>query len=151
MRTPSRAATKKKRNINESKKSRSETTHIEYDSQALTTKNLRRLNIPEVEGRSHSQSPISSDIVSSISIPSQKPSERSETSIAQTIEVHIDTPSVINTPKEGEGDEDDETAAAKKRDRSPSPATRKKERAAGKKREEEQERIAQKERDKREK
>merc|ERR1712112_110979 len=43
---------------------------------------------------------------------------RSETSIAQTIEAHIDAPSVINTPQEGEGDEDDETMAAKKRDRS---------------------------------
>ena len=70
------------------KKRRSEASHSEYDSQALTTKNLQHMNIPEMGGQNQTHSPISSDLVSSISQPSQKPSEGSETSVAQTIEVY---------------------------------------------------------------
>ena len=71
-------------------------------------KNLQRLEIPERWRKSQPNTPISSGLVSDISL---SPSERSEISVAQTIEVPISTAtSAVNTPEEDQ----DETMAAKK-------------------------------------
>ena len=146
--THNRVVRRREKRNNETK-SRSETTLSEHSSQALTTKNLQHLNIPDAGGKFQPLSPIISDLVSSISQSSQKPSERSEIPSAQTIAVHIDTvTSSINTPGEEDENDEDETMAAKKRERSPSPATKTKGRNAGKKREE-HEMIATQERGKR--
>ena len=85
------------------KKSQSEYTPIRR-SRHEPKKNQQRLSIPE-KGKSHQNTPISSDLVSNISL---SPSERSS---AQTTEVPIDTETTaVSTPYE----EQDETMAAKK-------------------------------------
>ena len=55
----------------------------------MATKNHQHLNIPETEGNL-TLSPIRLGVGSRIAQSSQKPSGESETSVAQTIEVHID-------------------------------------------------------------
>ena len=97
------------------KKSRSEYRPVRRSSHE-PTRNQQDLNFPEA-GNSHPNTPISSDIVSNISV-----SNRSERSVAHTIEVPIETSATAVRTADVERDE---AMASKKRDRPPSPETKK--------------------------
>ena len=88
-------------------------------------KNIHHLAIPEKGRKCQPSTPISSDIVSNISM---SPSEQSERSAIQTIEVAISTATSFYT--QGDEDGQDDTMAARKRERSPPPRTKRKERIA---------------------
>ena len=112
----------KRRGISERRKSRPEYSHSRSSSQEQNKQ--QRLNIPE-GGKSRPTTPVSSDIVSNISL---SPSGRS---IAPTIEVPIDTATTaVQTADVGE--KPDETTTVKKRERSPSHGSKENEKAAEK-------------------